>query len=137
MLVSGSYFTRPRDLLAVLAPVLSSFAAMALYDYFTTRDLNIMHVIMGIMIQGIAVDYGIFMVSACQGKGATRTSIASISLGALSTLTGFGILAFAKHPALHGLGITVLVGIGAAWPTALLITPLLLRKEKNVEVNCR
>ncbi|OGR03134.1 MAG: hypothetical protein A2511_04580, partial [Deltaproteobacteria bacterium RIFOXYD12_FULL_50_9] len=137
LLVSGSYFTRPRDLLAVLAPVLSSFAAMALYDYFTTRDLNIMHVIMGIMIQGIAVDYGIFMVSACQGKGATRTSIASISLGALSTLTGFGILAFAKHPALHGLGITVLVGIGAAWPTALLITPLLLRKEKNVEVNCR
>lgn len=129
VLISGIYFTRPRDLLAVLAPVLSAFAAMALYDYFTTRDLNLMHVIMGIMIQGVAVDYGIFMVSACRGQGATRTSIASVSLGALSTLCGFGILALAKHPALHGLGITVLVGIGAAWPTALLVTPLLLKND--------
>jgi predicted exporter len=43
----------------------------------------------------------------------------------LSTLSGFGVLAFAVHPALQALGLTVLIGIGAAWPTALWISPLL------------
>jgi len=59
------------------------------------------------------------------------TSALAVSLCALSTLIGFGVLAFAEHPALHALGITVLVGIGAAWPVALLVSPAFLTIGKG------
>ena len=35
---------------------------------------------------------------------------------------------YPRRLALHALGVTVLVGIGAAWPTALFITPLLINR---------
>ncbi|MBU0729656.1 MAG: MMPL family transporter [Proteobacteria bacterium] len=128
ILLIGIFFRRPRIVLAVMAPVLSALAAMAVFDYLTTRDLNLMHVLMGIMVIGLSVDYGIFVVCACQ-RGMTRHAVIAVSICAASTLTGFGVLSFATHPALHALGVTVLAGIGAAWPTALFITPVIMGKN--------
>ncbi len=119
------FFRSGRVVLAVLAPVLSALSAMAVFDLLTTRDLNLMHVLMGIMVIGLSVDYGIFMVCAMQ-EGISKTTVLAVSTCAASTLVGFGVLAFAVHPVLQSLGVTVLAGIGAAWPTALLVTPVLL-----------
>ncbi len=83
-----------------------------------------MHLIMGIMVIGLSVDYGIFVV--CSGQSARlRSASFAVSVCAASSLAGFGVLACASHPALHALGITVLAGIGAAWPTALMVSPVL------------
>ncbi len=121
-------FWQFRNLLAVfavLAPVSSALSAMAVFSGLSGGELNMMHLIMGVMVIGLSVDYGIFM--ACNRLDPGQESSAfAVSVCAASSLIGFGVLAFALHPALRSLGSTVLVGIGAAWPTALFVTPLLL-----------
>lgn len=123
-------FRSGRAVLAVLAPVLAALAAMLLYCRLTDGQLNMMHLIMGIMVIGLCVDYGIFVVCGELRPGGEGTERA-VAICALSTLIGFGVLAFAEHPALHALGITVLVGIGAALPTALLVSPALLPRGEE------
>ncbi len=118
-------FREVRAVLAVLAPVLSALAAMLIYCRLGDGQLNMMHLIMGIMVIGLCVDYGIFIVCGVLepgGEGMPR----AVAICAVSTLIGFGVLCFAEHPALHALGVTVLVGIGAALPTALVVSPALL-----------
>jgi uncharacterized protein len=124
MLLALVAFRRLQTVLAVLAPVMSALAAMILFSRITTGELNMMHLLMGIMVIGLSVDYGIFVACGRGGQVAATTFLA-VSICAASSLLGFGVLAFAQHPALHSLGVTVLCGIGAAWPTALLISPIL------------
>jgi predicted exporter len=83
---------------------------------------------MGIMVIGLCVDYGIFSVCAHE-VGTTRTTQKAVTICAVSSCIGFGVLAFANHPALYSLGTTVLVGIGVAWPTAIWVTPALLVRK--------
>ena len=123
--ITFCFFRKLRLVFATLAPILSALSAMAIFSYLTTRELNIMHVLMGIMVIGLSVDYGVFIVNT-HGREIARTTRLSVMVCALSSLTGFGVLAFAKHPALHALGATVLSGISAALPTALWVTPLLI-----------
>jgi predicted RND superfamily exporter protein len=118
-------FRRFDGMLAVLAPVLSALSAMSIFCFFTGVELNMMHLIMGIMVIGLSVDYGIFVVCGRREKQHGTTSKA-VSICAASSLIGFGVLAFAAHPALCALGTTVLVGIGTAWPVALVVSPTLL-----------
>lgn len=116
---------RPRPVMAASAPVLSAVAAIGLFGWATGGEINPLHVLMGVMVIGLSVDYGVFIVSAAEGTDSGTTFLA-VTLCAASTMTGFGVLALADHPALYTLGTTVLAGIGAAWVTALWITPLLL-----------
>lgn len=125
MVICALFFRRVRPVAAVLAPVTSALAAMALFAALTGGALNIMHGLMGIMVIGLSIDYGIFIARSCL-TGIDHKTFRAVTICAVSTLSGFGVLAFADHPALHALGATVLVGIGAAWPTALFITPVLL-----------
>jgi len=129
-LVSLVAFRRMRAVIAVLAPVVSALAAMALFSLATSGELNMMHVLMGIMVIGLSVDYGVFVVCSISEKVSTTTFLA-VSMCAASSLIGFGVLAFARHPALHSLGVTVLCGIGAAWPTALLVSPIIISSFSN------
>jgi len=105
---------------------------MSLFVVLTGGELNIMHALMGIMVIGLSVDYGIFIVPSCPTLFASRAFMA-VSFWAISTFSGFGVLCFFSLPALHALGVTVLVGIGAAWPTALFITPVLLALPASKE----
>ncbi len=124
VLLVSVFFRDVRGVAGSLAPVLAALSAMALFDYVSSRDLNLMHLLMVIMVIGLAVDYGIFAVCAAR-KVVDRTALLGVSICAASTLSGFGILALAVHPALHAIGLTVLVGIGAAWPTAVFVTPVI------------
>lgn len=119
------FFRGWRPVLAVLAPVVSALAAMALFAALTGGELNVMHALMGIMVIGLSVDYGIFIARSCL-TGVDGRAFMAVSICAVSTLSGFGVLCLANHPALHALGVTVLIGIGAAWPTALFVTPVLM-----------
>ncbi|MBU0673133.1 MAG: MMPL family transporter [Proteobacteria bacterium] len=131
ILLCWVYFRRLRLMAAALAPVVAALSAMVVFISLTDGLLNMMHVLMGIMVIGLSVDYGIFVVQACRSDH-TAATFPAVSVCAVTTLSGFGVLAFAGHPALHALGVTVLVGIGAAWPTALLVTPALLPWEQEL-----
>ncbi len=123
-------FRNGAAVVAVLAPVTSALAAMSIFCFLAGRELNMMHLIMGIMVIGLSVDYGIFTVCA-KLNGLQTASCRAVSICAASSLIGFGVLTFAGHPALHALGVTVLVGIGVAWPTAILVSPSLLAFAKR------
>ena len=85
------------------------------------------HVVALPLIIGLGADYGIFMVGQVRSGKDGHTTRAVLVSG-LTTLAGFGALVLARHPALHTLGLTVLVGVGAAIPVAVLLVPALYRQ---------
>ena len=128
--IAWFFFRNIRMVAAAMVPVVSALAVMAIFTVLSGGEFNMMHLLMGIMVTGLSIDYGIFMVCAVRDRH-TASTVRAVALCALSTISGFGILALAHHPVLKSLGETVLAGIGASLPAALLITPCLLRVGKG------
>lgn len=124
VLLTVAHFRRVRPVLGALAPVLAALSAVSLLLLATGGEVNVMHLMTGLLVMGLSVDYGIFTVKSAVGAGL------AVTLCAGSTLAGFGLLALADHPALQALGSTVLVGILAAWAAALLVTPTLTGESR-------
>lgn len=117
-------FRRLNLVFLALIPVISGLVAMYGGMGLLGLELNMFNVVASILIIGLGVDYGIFMV--CQGQ--ERSPLASgraIILSGITTLIGFGVLVLAQHPALYSIGITVLLGVSAAVPAAVLVIPAL------------
>ncbi|PLY02788.1 MAG: hypothetical protein C0623_03245 [Desulfuromonas sp.] len=115
-------FRRIQDVLLALLPVLTGLLAMFGGMGWLGIEMNLFNVIATILIIGLGVDYGIFMV--CHSRQTAETaSTRAIVVSGLTTLVGFGALILARHPALHSIGLTVLLGISAAVPTAVLVIP--------------
>jgi predicted exporter len=112
------------SLVPVVTGLLAAFGGMALLGV----SLNVFNMVAVVLIIGLGVDYGVFMVMRGTGKEGPGTRKAVLVSG-LTTLAGFGALAPASHPALHAMGVTVLLGIGAAVPSALWVIPALKRKR--------
>jgi len=121
-------FRRLKTVLVATVPVVTGllvmFGTMASFG----MSFNLFNVIATILVIGLGIDYGIFMVCRLR-DGLDRATDRAVLVSGLTTLAGFGALALARHPALYSIGITVLLGIGAALPTALLVIPLLYRRE--------
>ncbi len=89
-------------------------------------SLNAPCVIAGIIVIGLCIDYGIFMVYTCRYNLKTGTRMA-VSLSALTTIIGAGALLFAMHPVLFSIGITLVIGVTGGYISALLVIPSLHR----------
>jgi len=104
-----------------LVPVVTAVAAMAGAMAALDQAFNLFNIVAATLVIGLSVDYGLFVV--CAGaEGATRRAVLT---SGLTTLAGFGALALAQHPALRSIGVSVLLGIGAALPAALFVIPAL------------
>ena len=75
------------------------------------EPLQLFGVLAQLLLLGLGIDYGIFLLEH-EGDGA---SWLAICLGGASTLLAFGLLALSSTPALHGFGLTLLLGIGLVW----------------------
>ena len=95
--------------------------------------LNIFHIVALPLVIGLGADYGIFMVFQEIRKPSPWTAKA-VKISGLTTLAGFGVLIFAKHPSLHSLGATVAIGITAALCCAVFVLPQLLHFRENEHV---
>jgi uncharacterized protein len=97
-------------------------------------SFNIFNIVAAILVIGLGVDFGIFMVYRVT-EGHDRTTDLSVLLGGLTTVAGIGMLALARHPALHSIGVTVLLGLAGAVPSALFVIPSLyyLVSEKGID----
>ena len=115
-------FRRLPEVLLALLPVLTGLLVMFGGMSWLGLEMNLFNVVASILIIGLGVDYGIFMV--CHGQQEEDlASSRAILVSGLTTLVGFGALVLARHPALHSIGLTVLLGISAAVPTAVLVIP--------------
>jgi predicted exporter len=115
-------FRRLPEVLLSLLPVVTGILVMFGGMGWLGLDMNLFNVVASILIIGLGVDYGIFMV--CHGQqGDNLASSRAVLVSGLTTLVGFGALVLAKHPAMYSIGLTVLLGICAAVPTAVLVIP--------------
>ncbi len=107
-------------LLPVAAGLLSMFGIMGALGL----SFNIFNLVAAILIIGLGVDYGIFMVYRLF-RGSDAATEKAVLVSGLTTIAGFGVLVLARHPALNSIGLTVLLGVGGALPTVLWVLPAL------------
>ncbi len=118
--------------LMVLAsiPVITALALTGGITRLAGLSLNIPSIIAAMVVIGLVSDYGIFMVYYCKYKYETGT-IAAVSLAALTTLIGAGVLLFARHPVLFSVGVVMTTGVLCGYLSSLLVVPVLYRIWNN------
>ena len=122
-----TFFLRsPALVAAALIPVLTSTLWLAGGVNLLGLKLNVATLVAFIVVMGLCVDYGIFMAHRStkdmreRGHGAT---VLAVTLSALSSLIGAGVLVFAAHPALFSVGITLVIGLGSGYLSSVLVVP--------------
>jgi predicted RND superfamily exporter protein len=111
-----------------LVPVVTGLLSMLGIMGMLGIEFNLFNIVATILIIGLCVDYGIFMVCKIT-EGSDHAADRAVLVSGLTTLAGFGSLVLARHPAMHSIGVTVLLGIGFGIASALLVVPALYRKE--------
>jgi predicted exporter len=92
----------------VLPAVLGSAATLGTLAWLGIPG-NVLHVVGLVLVLGLGVDYGVYLVEAREGS--IGLSIRGILLGAATTCLSFGALAFSGNSAVHTLGLTSAIGI--------------------------
>ena len=121
--------SRPRrDALLVMCPLLFAGALTVAAMVVLGIPFNFANVIALPLLLGIGVDNGIHMVRrarAAAGPGgvlATSTARAVLT-SALTTICGFGSLAFSPHPGMASMGAVLTIGLAATLVCTLLVLP--------------
>ncbi len=120
-------FRNLKKILLALTPVVTGLLSMCGIMGFLGIQFNLFNIVATILIIGLCVDYGIFMVCKLT-EGSDHAADRAVLVSGLTTLAGFGSLVLARHPAMHSIGVTVLLGIGFGIASALLVIPALYRK---------
>ncbi|WP_193370916.1 MMPL family transporter [Pelagibius marinus] len=104
-------------------PLTAGLVAFGALGYLS-EPISLFNVMALLLILGIGVDYAIFFREAGAVKASTLLAVA---LSALTTLLAFGLLSVSATMAVHSFGLTLLIGIAAAFLLApigaLLIAP--------------
>jgi len=121
-------YRKPSRIMLVLVPVATGLICMLGIMGMLGLQFNIFNIAATILIIGLCVDYGIFMVCRLT-EGSNHAANRAVLVSGLTTLAGLGALALARHPSMHSIWITVLLGIGTGIPAALLVIPALCQKD--------
>ena len=125
------FFRNLKKVVLSLIPVVTGMLFMIGVMGGLGITFNLFNVVAAILIIGLGVDYGIFMVTKIS-QGLDAATERAVFVSGLTTIAGFGALVLARHPALHSIGLSVLIGIGAAIPAALVIIPAMYRKKIKI-----
>ncbi len=100
-----------RPSLAAFLP--SALVASLLLGGFALTGVrtNLMHVMSLVMVMGMGVDYGVFLVDSARDRGEVGATMLSLLMSCLTTAFVFGTLALSTQPALRAIGLTTGVGI--------------------------
>jgi len=101
-------------------------------------NINIINSIVSVFVFGLVIDYCFFLQSACESKAADKLenlkhSGAAVTISAFTTMFGLGALLLARHPAMHSLGLTALLGIGSGLIVVLSLIPMYFCSDKKNE----
>lgn len=112
--------------LPILIGWIITLGIMSMFDI----KFNIINIILSTFIFGLGIDYCIFISRGLLQEytyginhlGSYKTSIL---LSAITTITGIGVLIFAKHPALRSIALVSVVGISSVVLVAFTLLPFL------------
>jgi len=121
------FFLRsPIQVAAALVPVVTSTLWLAGGVAALGLKLNVANLIAFIVVMGLCVDYGIFMAHRSRRPALERAhsgTVLAVTLSALSSLIGAGVLIFAEHPALFSIGVTLVIGLGSGYLSSVFVVP--------------
>jgi uncharacterized protein len=116
-------------LIALVPAVSSVLVTLGMFTMFKIT-LNAASIFALLVVGGLSIDYGIFMVYQCYKQLKSDTRMA-VTLSALTTLFGAGTLVVTKHPVLFYYGITMVLGILSGYFSAVFVVPSLYRLIKQ------
>jgi uncharacterized protein len=95
-------------------------------------EFNIVNVMVSTFIFGLGDDYSIFIMDGLQneyrsGRKTLPSIRTSIFLSAFTTISGLGVLIFAKHPALRSIAAISIIGIVCVFLMSLILQPYFFR----------
>ena len=92
-------------------PVIAATASLSVLGLLG-EPINLFNIMALLLVLGIGVDYALFYRETGTEHPATLLAIA---LSSVTTLLAFGLLALSKTTAIHSFGLTILIGIIAAF----------------------
>lgn len=133
ILVVFLFFLDWRLSMIVLAPVVFALVCTLGTLKLLDRPIDIPGIMLWIVIMGMGIDYGIYYVCAYrryldESHPFMALIRKAILMAGATTLTGFGVLAFAQHAVLKSIGLTSLLGIAYSLIGAFLIVPPLVKR---------
>ncbi len=124
VLLTIVYFRSFRDALLALLPVLTSLTVTGAFFAVTGKNVNLSVLIASIVLCGLSVDYGIFVLHELKKRGTLDSGVFNaVTLSAVTSAAGGATVIFTRHPMLRDAGITLIVGIAAAWITGVFVLP--------------
>jgi len=128
-----THFKSLSGIVAALGPVLFGAVAMLGTMALVGMKLNFMNIMVLVTIIGMGSDYGLHIQHRCaegspdQQEQNFIQAARSVLLSALTTVAGFGSLAFTDYGAMSSIGWATNFGIGFTVLAALLLVPATLR----------
>jgi len=115
------FFRSVRDSLCAMIPVAMALLTVCAVYAVLGKPLNLAAEISLVLLSGLAIDYGVFVIGA--ERSANPYVFRAISASTLTTAAGGLTIAFAGHPLLHEAGFALIPGVLAAWGAAALLLP--------------
>lgn len=117
----------PRRVLDVLVPLAAAVLVTAGVLILLGYQLSIFHLVGLLLVVAVGSNYSLFFDRQAPLGGERERTIVSLLFANVTTVIGFGLLAFSKVPVLHDIGLTV--GVGAI--LALVFSAILSRREQG------
>ncbi len=130
ILLTLLYFRSIRDSLLALLPVVTSLIVTAGVFSAIGIRINLSVLIAAIILCGLAVDYGIFVLHALKQSGKLEHDVFNaVTLSAVTSAAGGATVVFTTHPMLRDAGLTLIIGITAAWASGVFVIPALKKSS--------
>ncbi|MDT8391701.1 MAG: hypothetical protein RRC34_14470 [Lentisphaeria bacterium] len=119
---------RPSHVVLASIPVVTALICMFGMLRLCGVSLNAASIIAGMVVVGLSIDYGVFMVyeRRSEDDGALFTAV---TLSALTTVTGSGALLFAAHPVMRAIAVALSSGVAVGYFAAVLVIPALIDSQ--------
>jgi predicted exporter len=121
----------PRRVLDVLAPLAAAVIITFSLLVLTGNPLSIFHLVGLLLVVAIGSNYALFFERQTATAQDRERTMVSLLFANVTTMIGFGLLAFSKVPVLHAIGSTV--GIGAI--LSLAFSAILITRAPNQTVS--
>jgi len=102
---------------AVMAPPLLAIAFAWGVISFAGEGINLFHLLASFLLAGMGVDYAVFL--RFGGRDALKPAVCSL----LTSMAGFGALAFVSFPAAKSFGVVLGIGLPGAFLASLALAP--------------
>ena len=138
LLLLVTHFNSVAGILASMLPVLASVVAMLGLMVLTGMKINFMNAMVFVTILGMGSDYGLHIFHrACNIGPQQREQFIqagrAVLLSALTTIAGFGSLAFTDYGAMSSIGWATNYGIGMTMLFSLVSLPAFLALRRDVK----